>query len=245
MSAHDPSNGPPRTGGNEPVIELQTALRLCRQLQDEVRGQWWRLVAVRRLRRLQPTDAATRHLQAISRLRGGPPGGQDHCRHQPAQRPAEAHWPGAKAIFARLDSDIALDFLERYPTPQAAQRLGEARLAGFLRRHGYSGRRTQPSCFTGCGPPRSQSTSSIPRSWPTPIRIQVRLLRSLLGTLADLDRALAAALGKHPKATVLQPLPRIGQINLAQVLAEVGPILDRASDLSHAAAEGGATPVTK
>ena len=54
----------------------------------------------------------------------------------------EAHWPGAKAIFARLDSDIALDFLERYRTPQAAQRLGEARLAGFLGRHGYSGRRT-------------------------------------------------------------------------------------------------------
>jgi Transposase IS116/IS110/IS902 family len=51
--------------------------------------------------------------------------------------------------------------------------------------------------------------------------------------------------GEHPKATVLQPLPRIGQINLAQVLAEVGPILDRASDLSHAAAEVGATPVTK
>jgi transposase len=73
------------------------------------------------------------------------------------------------------------------------------------------------------------------------IRIQVRLLRSLLGSLADLDRALAAALGEHPKATVLQPLPRIGQINLAQVLAEVGPILDRASDLSQAAAEVGAT----
>jgi transposase len=66
-----------------------------------------------------------------------------------------------------------------------------------------------------------------------------------LAASPDLDRALTAALGQHPKATVLQPLPRIGQINLAQVLAEVGPILDRASDLTHAAAEVGATPVTK
>ena len=66
-----------------------------------------------------------------------------------------------------------------------------------------------------------------------------------MARLAELDRALAAALGEHPKATVLQPLPRIGQINLAQVLAEVGPILDRASDLPHAAAEVDATPVTK
>ena len=67
----------------------------------------------------------------------------------------------------------------------------------------------------------------------------------MLGSIADLEWALTAALGEHPKATVLQPLPRIGQINLAQVLAEVGPILDRASDLTHAAAEVGASPVTK
>jgi hypothetical protein len=48
--AHDPSNGPPRTGGNESVIELETALPLCRQVQDEVVGSCaWRLVEVRGL----------------------------------------------------------------------------------------------------------------------------------------------------------------------------------------------------
>jgi hypothetical protein len=169
---------------------------------------------------------------------------QDHG-HQPAQRPAGGPLARRKAIFARLDSDIALEVLERDPTPQAAQRLGEARLAAFLGRHGYSGRRTPAQLLHRLPAARSPSTSSIPRSRVDCIRIQVRLLRSLLGSLAELDRALAAALGEHPKATVLQPLPRIGQINLAQVLAEVGPILDRASDLSHAAAEVGATPVTK
>ena len=94
-----------------------------------------------RLRRLQPTDAATRHLQAISRLRADHLEAKTTATNQLSAL-LEAHWPGAKAIFARLDSDIALDFLERYPTPQAAQRLGEARLAAFLGRHGYSGRRT-------------------------------------------------------------------------------------------------------
>jgi transposase len=196
-----------------------------------------------RLRRLQPTDAATRHLQAISRLR------TDHLEAKTTatnQLSAllEAHWPGAKTIFARLDSDIALDFLERYPTPQAAQRLGEARLAAFLRRHGYSGRRTPGQLLHRLRAAPVAVDQLDPEVLADCIRIQVRLLRSLLGSLADLDRALAAALGEHPKATVLQPLPRIGQINLAQVLAEVGPILDRASDLSHAAAEVGATPVT-
>jgi hypothetical protein len=35
--AYDPGNGPPQAGGT--VIELETALRLCRQVQDEVRGK--------------------------------------------------------------------------------------------------------------------------------------------------------------------------------------------------------------
>jgi hypothetical protein len=120
---------------------------------------------------------------------------------------------------------------------------GKARLAAFLRRHGSSGRRSPAQLLTRL----RTAPVAVDQLDPEVLAdcIQVRLLRSLLGSIADLDRALAAALGEHPKATVLQPLPRIGQINLAQVLAEVGPILDRASDLSHAAAEVGATPVTK
>jgi hypothetical protein len=74
---------------------------------------------------------------------------------------------------------------------------------------------------------------------------QVRLLRILLATIAELDRALGAGLLGHAKAGLLAPLPRIGEVSLAQVVAEVGPILDRASTVEHATAECGAAPVTK
>jgi transposase len=43
----------------------------------------------------------------------------------------------------------------------------------------------------------------------------------------------------------LASLPGVGTINLAQLLAEVGPILDRVSNAEQAAAECGAAPVTK
>jgi transposase len=52
----------------------------------------------------------------------------------------EGFWPGAAAIFAAIDSPIALAFLSRYPTPDSASRLGEKRLASFLVQHAYSGR---------------------------------------------------------------------------------------------------------
>ena len=53
----------------------------------------------------------------------------------------ERFWPGAIEIFADLDSPISLAFLQRYPSPVDARGLGEKRLAQFLARHHYCGRR--------------------------------------------------------------------------------------------------------
>ena len=50
-------------------------------------------------------------------------------------------WPGASDVFCSVDSQIALAFLERYPTSLDARRLGEQRLAALLKRHGYTGRK--------------------------------------------------------------------------------------------------------
>jgi transposase len=77
------------------------------------------------------------------------------------------------------------------------------------------------------------------------IGAQVQLLRTLLATIADLDQAISTRLGNHPKAHLLARLPRVGQLSHAQLLAELGPILDRTSSAEHAAAQAGATPVTQ
>lgn len=53
----------------------------------------------------------------------------------------ERFWPGAVEIFKDLDSPISLAFLERYPSPTDARSLGEKRLAQFLARHHYCGRK--------------------------------------------------------------------------------------------------------
>src|SRR5690348_1587234 len=53
----------------------------------------------------------------------------------------DAYWPGAKAVFADVESPISLAFLTRYPAPAPAARLGEKRMTAFLVKNGYSGRR--------------------------------------------------------------------------------------------------------
>jgi transposase len=197
-----------------------------------------------RLRRLQPLDDATRELQALVRLR------EDHVKAKVAASNQlgallDAHWPGAKAIFSRLASEVALAFLEAYPTPQAAVRLGEARLAAFCRRHSYRGGRSPAELLTRLRSVPTPPIGLAPEVLTELIGAQVRLLRTLLVTIADLDRAVGAGLLGHAKAKLLAPMPRIGEVNLAQLVAEVGPILERVDNAEQAIAECGAAPVTR
>jgi len=92
------------------------------------------------LRELRPFSAETRALRAVVRTRTDLVDARIATGNQLAAALA-AFWPGAGELFADVWSEIALAFLERYPTPTAAAHLGEARMAAFLRKHGYSGRR--------------------------------------------------------------------------------------------------------
>jgi transposase len=197
-----------------------------------------------RLRPLRPLDQATRELQALVRLR------DDHVKARVAATNQLTallgqHWPGAAASFARLDSEIALTFLERYPTPQSAARLGEARLEAFLRRHSYCGRRSGSELLARLRKAPQPVHALDAETAAELVLAQARLVRTLLQTIADLDRAIAASLEQHAKAQLLQPLPRVGTINLGQLVAEVGPLLDRTGSADEAAALCGAVPVTK
>ena len=197
-----------------------------------------------RLRPLQPLDQPTRELQALVRLRDDHVAARVAATNQLAALLGQ-HWPGAAAIFARLDSEIALDFLERYPSPESASRLGEARLSAFLRRHSYSGRRSAAELLTRLRDAPRPVHQLDPEIVSELVHAQARLVRTLLTSIADLDRAIAATIDQHAKAQLLRPLPRVGTISLAQLVAEVGPLLERTSNADQAAALCGAVPVTK
>lgn len=197
-----------------------------------------------RLRRLEPLSPDTAELQALVRMRDDHVGAKVAATNQ-LRALLERHWPGATTTFARLDSDIALAFLDDYPTPALAARLGEARMKMFCRRHSYSGRRSAGELVERLRSAPEATGVLGDQTLTELVRAQVRHLRCLLQTIADLDRAIGAALLEHTKASLLAPMPRIGEINLAQIVAEVGPILDRAIDVEHACAELGAAPVTR
>jgi transposase len=94
-----------------------------------------------RLRVLAPFSAQTRALRAVVRTRTDLVDQRVAATNQLAAC-LDAFWPGAVAVFADLHSEIALAFLARYPTPESAAHLGEARMRAFCVKHGYCGRRS-------------------------------------------------------------------------------------------------------
>jgi transposase len=197
-----------------------------------------------RLPRLRPLDATSRSLQALVRMRADHVAAKTAASNQ-LHALLEAHWPGANAIFSRLGSTIALDFLDDYPTPESAARLGEARLAMFWRRHSYRGGRRPRELLDRLRSAPAAPIGLDPDTLAEAVRAQVQLLRSTLRTIARLDQAIGAALLDHPKTRLLRQLPRVGEISLAQLIAEVGPVLERVADVEHAAAACGVVPVTR
>ena len=73
----------------------------------------------------------------------------------------------------------------------------------------------------------------------------VAVLKTIGAALKDLGRSVVAHLGEHPDEKIFTSLPRSGQINAAQMLAEWGDCRQAYDGPDSVAALAGATPVTK
>jgi len=198
-----------------------------------------------RFRELAPLSEATRALRALVRSRDDLVKAKVALTNQLAAQLA-VFWPGAAEVFYRLDSAIALAFLEKYPTPEAAAHLGERRLTAFLRRNAYCGRKpvgellarlqTAPRGLVGGieGEARGECVKAL-----------VRALKVLLPQISELEGAIAVALDEHPDGAVFKSLPRAGEVNAAQLLAEIGDVRERFPSDDVLAMEAGVVPVTR
>lgn len=195
------------------------------------------------LRVLAPTLPETVHLRQLCRGRGS----QFTARLVAADQLRallDHHWPGPGHVFDRVDSPIALAFLARYPTPSSAQRVTPAVMARFLKRHGYSGKK-EPAELVARLRRAPRPASTLPEDLLTGlVSAHIAQLQTSLELLRGLERLIASRVGIHPYAHVFAAMPRVGTLNLAQIVAEVGPILERAENAEQVAAEAGVAPVT-
>jgi len=198
-----------------------------------------------RFRELAPLSEATKALRALVRSRDDLVKAKVALINQLAAQLA-VFWPGAAEIFQRLDSDIALAFLERYPTPESAATLSEGRLGAFLRRNAYCGRRPVALLLGRLRAAPSGRTGTLEtEARGECVKALVRALHVLLPQIKQLEGAIAVALEEHPDGAIFKSFPRAGEVNAAQLLAEIGDVRERFQSDDVLAMEAGVVPVTK
>jgi hypothetical protein len=154
-------------------------------------------------------------------------------------------WPGPARLFSKIESPISLAFLTKYPTPESASKMNEARMAAFLKRQSYSGNQSAEQLVEKlrqapagqCGPHESKARGNA-------VQRVVRILAAVVREIASVDREINDLLKKHPDAKIFQSLPASGTNSAAQVLVEIGDRRDHFTSFSQLSSEFGVVPVT-
>jgi transposase len=157
----------------------------------------------------------------------------------------EGFWPGAAAIFAAIDSPIALAFVGRYPTPDSAARLGEKRLASFLASHAYGGRRSAAALLARLrAAPAGLAGDAEAEAKGELARALAGTLERIVAAIAKLTARIERAVAGLPDGRIVMSFPRAGRVCAAQILAELGDVRGRFLTADQLAAEAGVCPVT-
>jgi transposase len=198
-----------------------------------------------RLRIIEPDSDQTKALRILVHSREGLVQTRVALANQ-LRAQLERSWPGAARIFADVDSPIALAFLERYPSPSDARSLGEKRLAGFLARHRYSGRRQPTELLERLrSAPRGSTGELEAEAARTAVLALVTALHPLVTQIRLLTSEIGGALQAHADGELYRSLfvdPKT-VVTAAALLAEIGDSRNRYPTPDSLAADAGMSPV--
>lgn len=200
-----------------------------------------------RLRALRPDSDETKALRALTRTREDLVGARVRLGNE-LRAQLQAFWPGAAQVFADVDSQIALAFLERYPAPGDTRGLGEKRLEGFLARNRYCGRRSAAELLERLrNAPEGRAGALESEARRGAVLGLVAALKPIVAQIAELTSQIAGAVRSHPDGQVFLPLFKDPKsvITAARLVAEIGDDRYRYPTGEALAADAGMSPVAR
>ena len=198
-----------------------------------------------RFRVLEPDSDETKALRAMTRARDSLVRTRIGLANQLRDQLA-TFWPGASKVFWSVDTKIALAFLRRYPTPGDARGLGEARLAAFLKRHGYPGRKPARELLARLRDGAQGRAAELETQARR--RVVLALISSLepiVERISELNIEIRHALEAHPDGDTFRSLfiAQDSWLCAASMLAEIGDCRQRYPTYRALAADAGQCPV--
>jgi transposase len=198
-----------------------------------------------RLRRWTPDDAPTR---AIARLVEARRKAVDLRTKLINQLAAElkGYFPQALSWAGALDTQLATDFLQRWPTLDAVQSAKAQTIRKFY--YGHNCRRADlieqrieeiRTATALTNDPAIVETSALN------VQMLVRQIEALRPSIARYDKEIAKRFGDHPDAHLFESLPGSGAAMAPRLLSAFGSQRDRFQAPSEVQEYSGIAPVTK
>jgi transposase len=154
------------------------------------------------------------------------------------------YYPAAVEVFSSLTVQTALQFLQRYPTPDSAAQLTFAEFEAFARQQGYRQPQHLAACF-------ARLQRAYPQALPETVLVYQEetplLARSLLSTVQAKNQSLGqlkSLFQQHPDRAIFSSLPGAGPFLAPALLVKFGDDRQRFPTAASVQALAGTCPVT-
>jgi transposase len=155
------------------------------------------------------------------------------------------YYPGAATVFSGLDTQIALAFIQAYPTPQAAQQLTYPAFCEFARKHAYPQPDKLPACFARLQQPHFLPAAATLAAYQQEAMLLAKLLSQLVRAKQHELRCLQKLYEQHPDRFIFDSLPKAGTLTSSGLLVKLGEDRQRFPRASLVQALAGTCPITQ
>jgi transposase len=195
-----------------------------------------------KLRRLNPDTAATRTIQFLV----------EHRRKFVDEKTRysnrltaylKMYFPQALEWFGDITSQIAGEFLERWPTLKTVQQARPETIRQFLVGHHSRSQTLDGRLEEIARSLPATHDAAVIRSCSTAVVALVRILRSVREAINDYDEQIDALAREHPDFSIFDSLPGAGQAMVPRLIAALGTQRERYQTASELQSYCGIAPV--
>jgi transposase len=154
------------------------------------------------------------------------------------------YYPIAAELFSSLDCYIALEFIQAYPTPQAADALTQADFNAFCRAHNYRRFDYIARRYAELSAAQTYASPEVAAAYASQAQALSRVVYTLVTERNAAQKALTQSFEQHPDAHIYASLPGAGEFLAPAILSKFRDHRGRFPSSSVAQAVAGTCPVT-
>lgn len=197
------------------------------------------------LRALQPNSEKAQELKLLSRDQRRVERQKTRLLNQLTITLKE-YYPRALEAFKDLETQIALDFIQQYPTPAHLNALKHKEFNRFATKQHHLGKKRCEQLWEELKKPQLSVPDHVVRAKAQLVEVLIEQLRASIKAVKTYHDRVESFFASTPAAEIAKTLPggKSGVV-VPAIWAELGDAVGRWQSAHHLQAEAGAVPVTK